>query len=108
MTLRLVLLAVVYFLVGKAGLQHFAFLNASASPVWPPAGIALAGVLLFGAGMWPAIFIAAFLVNVATTGSLGTSLAIATGNTLAAIAVARKLLIILNAIVRDNRPWQTA
>ena len=86
MTLRLVLLAVVYFLVGKAGLQHFAFLNASASPVWPPAGIALAGGLLFGAGMWPAIFIAAFLVNVATTGSLGTSLAIATGNTLAAIA----------------------
>jgi len=26
----------------------------------------------------------------------------------ALIAVARKLLIILNAIVRDNRPWQTA
>ena len=26
----------------------------------------------------------------------------------ALIAVARKLLIILNAIVRNNRPWQTA
>jgi len=26
----------------------------------------------------------------------------------ALIAVARKLLTILNAIVRDNRPWQTA
>jgi hypothetical protein len=26
----------------------------------------------------------------------------------ALIAVARKLLIILNAIVRDNRPWQNA
>jgi len=26
----------------------------------------------------------------------------------ALIAVARKLLIILNAIVRDNRPWQIA
>ena len=26
----------------------------------------------------------------------------------ALIAVARKLLTILNAILRDNRPWQTA
>src|SRR5215216_1274134 len=26
----------------------------------------------------------------------------------ALIAVARKLLVILNAIIRDNRPWQTA
>jgi transposase len=26
----------------------------------------------------------------------------------ALIAVARKLLMILNAIVRDNKPWQTA
>jgi len=26
----------------------------------------------------------------------------------ALIAVARKLLTILNAIIRDNRPWQTA
>jgi transposase len=27
---------------------------------------------------------------------------------LALIAVARKLLTILNAILRDNKPWQTA
>ena len=34
-------IAAVYFLAGKLGLQYFAYVHASASPVWPPAGIAL-------------------------------------------------------------------
>ena len=53
-------LAVVYFVAGKLALQ-LAFLNASASAVWPCAGIALAALLLFGYRLWPAIFAAAFL-----------------------------------------------
>ena len=52
-------LAIVYFVSGKLGLK-LAFLNASASPVWPPTGIALAAVVLLGYRMWPAIFLAAF------------------------------------------------
>jgi len=63
-----------------------ASLHASASPVWPPAGIALAALLLFGYRGWPAIFIGAFLVNVTTAGNVATSVAIATGNTLEALA----------------------
>src|SRR5881396_2940005 len=78
------ILAVIYFIAGKLGLM-LASLHASASPVWPPAGIALAGLLLLGYRAWPAIFIGAFLVNVTTAGNVATSFAIATGNTLEAL-----------------------
>jgi len=40
-------LIVVYFIAGKLGLR-LAFVHASASPVWPPAGIALATLLVLG------------------------------------------------------------
>jgi TolB-like protein/integral membrane sensor domain MASE1/class 3 adenylate cyclase/Tfp pilus assembly protein PilF len=78
------ILAVIYFIAGKLGLM-LASLHASASPVWPPAGIALAGLLLLGYRAWPGIFIGAFLVNVMTAGNVATSFAIATGNTLEAL-----------------------
>src|SRR5216110_2948514 len=78
------ILAVIYFIAGKLGLM-LASLHASASPVWPPAGIALAALLLLGYRAWPAIFIGAFLVNVTTAGNVATSFAIATGNTLEAL-----------------------
>jgi TolB-like protein/integral membrane sensor domain MASE1/class 3 adenylate cyclase/Tfp pilus assembly protein PilF len=78
------ILAVIYFIAGKLGLM-LASLHASASPVWPPAGIALAALLLLGYRAWPAIFIGAFLVNVTTAGNAATSFAIATGNTLEAV-----------------------
>jgi signal transduction histidine kinase/ActR/RegA family two-component response regulator len=77
------LLTVIYFVAGKLSLK-LAFLYASASPVWPPAGIALAALLLFGYRVWPAIFVGAFLVNHTTAGNVWTSLGIATGNTLEA------------------------
>src|SRR5881394_2539316 len=78
------LLTLVYFIAGKFGLI-LASLHASASPVWPPAGIALAALLLLGYRAWPAIFVGAFLVNVTTAGNVATSLAIASGNTLEAV-----------------------
>jgi signal transduction histidine kinase len=79
------ILAIIYFAAGKLGLT-LASLHASASPVWPPTGIALAAVLLFGYRVWPAIFVGAFLVNVTTAGDFATSFAIATGNTSEALA----------------------
>ncbi|MGH7287965.1 MAG: MASE1 domain-containing protein, partial [Myxococcota bacterium] len=83
----LVGLAAVYFAAGKIGLS-LAFAHPSASPVWAPTGIALAAVLLLGQRVWPAIFAGAFLVNVTTAGSVATSLGIAVGNTLEAVAAA--------------------
>ncbi len=85
----LVAIAAVYVVAGKLGLHYFAFAHASASVVWLPSGIALAAVLLFGRGVWPAIVVAAFLVNVTTAGSALTSLAIAAGNTLEGLVGAR-------------------
>src|SRR6266542_1271672 len=78
------ILTVVYFIAGKLGLM-LASLHASASPVWPPAGIALAALLVLGYRAWPAIFVGAFLVNVTTAGNVATSLAVASGNTLEAV-----------------------
>ena len=78
------ILIFVYFIAGKFGLM-LASLHVSASPVWPPAGIALGALLLLGYRAWPAIFIGAFFVNVTTAGNVATSLAIASGNTLEAL-----------------------
>lgn len=78
-------LAGIYFVAGKLGLR-LAFVNASATAVWPATGIALAACLLFGLWVWPGILLGAFLVNLTTTGSVATSIGIGVGNTLEAIA----------------------
>jgi PAS domain S-box-containing protein len=77
-------LAVVYALTAKVGLT-LAFAHPSATAVWPPTGIALAACLMWGYRIWPAIFVPAFLVNLATAGSVATSVGIAAGNTLEAV-----------------------
>ena len=77
-------LALIYLVAGKLSL-HLAFLHKSASPVWPPAGIALAALLVLGFRVWPAIFVGAFLVNLTTVGNVLSSLGIASGNTLEAL-----------------------
>jgi signal transduction histidine kinase len=74
-------LVAVYFVSARLGLS-LALVHASASPVWPPTGIALAAFLLWGRPVWPAILAGAFLANLATAGNAATSLGIAIGNTL--------------------------
>src|SRR5258705_10407634 len=74
-------LAALYVLAGKLGL-HFAVVHASATAMWPPAGVGLGAFLLFGSRVWPAVAVGAFLVNVTTAGSVATSLGVAAGNTL--------------------------
>ncbi|HLQ24008.1 MAG TPA: MASE1 domain-containing protein [Gemmatimonadales bacterium] len=80
----LVGLAAVYFVAGKLGLR-LASVNASATAVWAPTGIALAAFLMLGYRVWPAILLSAFLVNVTTAGSVMTSISIGAGNTLEGI-----------------------
>ena len=79
------IVGIVYFAAGKLGLS-LALVNASATAVWPPTGIALAALLVFGYRAWPGIFLGAFLVNLTTAGSVATSLGIACGNTLEGLA----------------------
>jgi len=84
---RLVGIAVVagvYFLAGRLGLS-LTFVHASASPVWPPTGLALAAILVLGNWVWPAFFLGAFSFNLMTAGNVPTSLAIGLGNTLEAL-----------------------
>ncbi|MGH9643044.1 MAG: MASE1 domain-containing protein [Terriglobales bacterium] len=78
--LTLTILAVVYFFAGRLGLR-LAFANPSATAVWPPTGIAFAAFLIIGYWVWPAVLLAAFLTNLATAGSVVTSISIAVGNT---------------------------
>src|SRR5258708_39156747 len=73
-------LAVVYFGTAKLGLR-FARVNPSATALWAPTGIVLAFFLIFGFRVWPGAFLGAFFANLTTTGSLLTSISIATGNT---------------------------
>jgi integral membrane sensor domain MASE1 len=81
---QVLLLAVVYFIAGKLGLR-LAFVNPSATAVWPPTGIALAALLILGYELWPGVLLGAFLVNITTAGSAATSAGIAVGNTLEAL-----------------------
>jgi PAS domain S-box-containing protein len=80
----LLAVALAYFVLAKLGLQ-LASVNPSASPIWPPSGVALAAVLLGGLRVWPAILLGAFAANATTAGTLETSALIALGNTLEAV-----------------------
>ncbi len=61
---RVVILAAGYTLTGIVGLS-LAVPPGYATAVWPPSGIALAAVLLWGPRVWPGIALGSVLVNVA-------------------------------------------
>jgi diguanylate cyclase (GGDEF)-like protein len=73
-----------YVLAAKLSLR-LATVHPSATPFWPPTGIAMVTLLLLGQRYWPAIFAGAFLVNLTTAGSVLTSFGIAAGNSLEAV-----------------------
>jgi signal transduction histidine kinase len=56
------------------------------TPVWAPTGIALAALVLLGYRLWPAVTLAAFLVNATSGVSLALAAGISVGNTLEALA----------------------
>jgi integral membrane sensor domain MASE1/anti-sigma regulatory factor (Ser/Thr protein kinase) len=77
-------LALVYFASAKLGLA-LAFSNESVTAIWPPTGIALAALVLWGRGLWPGVLLGAFLANVTTDVPVYTAAGIAVGNTLEAV-----------------------
>ena len=82
---QVALLAAIYFGAGKASLL-LAIPPGYASPVWPPSGIGLAALLVFGNRLWPGIWIGAAIVNYTVNDSIFAAVMIATGNTLEALA----------------------
>jgi PAS domain S-box-containing protein len=99
----LALIATAYFAAGKLGLS-LAFLNESATAVWPPTGIALASILLLGPAVWPGILLGAFLVNATTAGTPWTAAGIAIGNTLEGLIGAQLVRRFASGSLALDRP----
>ncbi|MDV6342824.1 EAL domain-containing protein [Nitrosomonas sp. Is24] len=102
---QILLLASVYFAGGKAGLNA-PYLGSSITLFWPPSGIALAALLLWGLPCWPGIFLGALVTNLAT-GDLTShvALAIAIGNTAGPVLGAlllRKVMGFQNSFIRGR------
>ncbi|MEG4233777.1 MASE1 domain-containing protein [Microcoleus sp. Pol11C3] len=57
------ILALAYCVTGKLAASMLGLVKAEPSPVWPPAGIALAALLLQGRRMWPGIVLGSVLLN---------------------------------------------
>ncbi len=93
-----------YILAAKVSLR-FASVHPSATPVWPPTGIAIATLLALGSRFWPAILIGSFVVNITTVGTAYTSLGIATGNTLEAVLAAYLVNRFANGRYAFDRTW---
>src|ERR1039457_6870025 len=85
---RVVVLIALYFVGGLVG-KETSFLSGSVALVWPPAGIALAAILLFGYRFWPGVALGAVLFSCMNGMPLGFfTLGTAIGNTMGAIVCA--------------------
>src|SRR5687767_7997077 len=79
-------LTVAYVLAARLGFE-LAFAAEQVTTVWAPTGIAQAALLLWGVRLWPGVWAGAFLANAFSNAPLWTAGAIATGNTLEAVAL---------------------
>jgi len=80
-----------YFIAGKVGLS-FEAVSGFASLVWPPTGIAIAVMLLYGRRYWPAVALGAFAVNLSSGAPLGSAVGMAIGNALEAVVASWLLM----------------
>ena len=78
------LVAIAYVVAAKLGFT-LAFTTKQVTAVWPPTGIAVGALLIWGYRAWPGIWIGAFVSNAFSGEPLWTAAAIATGNTLAPV-----------------------
>jgi PAS domain S-box-containing protein len=81
---RLGVLGVLYIVTAKAGLSLDA-VHGFAAAVWPPTGIALVALVLYGTHLWPGIAGGAFLVNWLAGAPVLVACGMALGNTLEAL-----------------------
>ena len=83
--LAILILFLAYFITARLGLLLDAVAG-FATLVWPPTGISLAALFLFGRRLWPGVFAGALCVNLVAGASFPVALAIGAGNTLEALA----------------------
>ncbi|GGZ88013.1 membrane protein [Streptomyces bluensis] len=79
--LRMAAVLAAYYVCARIGLRQ-ELVRGQVTPFWPPTGIALVALMLWGLRMWPAIALGAFLVNVALGPWIVPVLLIAAGNTI--------------------------
>jgi PAS domain S-box-containing protein len=84
---RIALLAAVYFAAAQLALQ-LAIRPGYAAAIWPASGIALAAALVFGARIWPGIWLGSFFANISVEGAWLDAGVIATGSVLQALVLA--------------------
>jgi signal transduction histidine kinase len=80
------LLAAAYYLTGRVGLD-LAYLDGAVAAVWPPAGLGLAILFLYGIRLWPGVVIGDLLLADFSTPA-GTIAGQVVGNTLAVVLAA--------------------
>jgi len=73
-----------YYGSAKLGLE-LSVAHGVITPVWPPTGISLAALLVFGPRLWPAVALGAFASNATSGVSLAVAAGISVGNTLEAL-----------------------
>ena len=82
--LKVASLALVYHLAARLGLK-MAYVQINTSPVWPPTGIGLAALLIFGYNLWPGISLGVLVGSLLTGAPFEVAAGIALGNTLEAL-----------------------
>lgn len=80
--IALVLVAVGYYLGARVGLS-LSLVGDNVSPLWAPTGIALAAFILLGRSMWPAVAVAALVINYPVSAGFLPAAITAAGNTIA-------------------------
>ena len=80
------LVALAYYLAGRIGLE-LAYLDGAVAALWPPAGVGLALLFLYGVRLWPGVVIGDLLLGDFST-PLATVVAQTIGNTLALVVAA--------------------
>jgi signal transduction histidine kinase len=81
---QVLLLAVSYAIVARIGLLLTGY-NDDTTLVWPPAGLSLAALILFGRHLWPGIFLGMMLVRLSSPLGWMPMIGIGIGHTLEAV-----------------------
>jgi len=103
---QVLLLAFLYVVAGRLGLE-FTHDNDNVTLIWPPTGLSLAALILFGVRLWPGVFLGALLANLMSSLAWHVSFGIAIGNTLEAVVGVTVLVRLagFQATLQRQRDW---
>ena len=84
--LQTLAVAACYYAAGRLGLlRQLVVEGAVFTPIWPPTGVAVASLLIFGIHCWPGITLGALLVILSLTSFDPSAIGIVAGNTVAPV-----------------------